>query len=228
MPIPKLPDLAGEYRRLFRELTVRPGWAASLERQANRIVARRARYEAVAARMPNNLPWFAIALLHSLEGDLDFETHLHNGDPLRARTVHIPRGRPVTGVPPFTWEESALDALRYDGWHKVGSPTGGVGSTTGGVGSTTGGTAAPTSVGSPTGGGWTLPVLLYQLESYNGWGTRARGVRTPYLWSGSQHYTAGKYVADGVWSATAVSQQLGAAVLLHALRARGATGHFEF
>jgi hypothetical protein len=54
------------------------------------------------------------------------------------------------------------------------------------------------------------------LERYNGWGYRLYHphVLSPYLWSGSNHYTSGRYVADGTWSETAVSQQIGAAVIL--------------
>ena len=50
-----------------------------------------------------------------LESGGNFATHLHNGDPLTARTVHVPRGRPKAGYPPFRWEESAADALAFDG-----------------------------------------------------------------------------------------------------------------
>src|SRR5436309_1074388 len=46
-------------------------------------------------------------------------------------------------------------------------------------------------------------------------------VRSPYLWSGSTHYTSGKYVEDGRWSDTAVSRQLGAAVLLRRMAELG-------
>ena len=51
-----------------------------------------------------------MAITHSLEGG-GFSAHLHNGDPLTARTTHVPANRPVAGSPPFTWEESARDAL---------------------------------------------------------------------------------------------------------------------
>ena len=44
---------------------------------------------------------------------------------------------------------------------------------------------------------------------------------SPYLWSFSEHSDRGKYVADGRWSATAVSRQPGAAVLLRRLAERG-------
>ncbi len=61
---------------------------------------------------------------------------------------------------------------------------------------------------------WSLERTLYRLEAYNGFGYRKRAVPTPYLWSFSNHYERGKFIADGRWSPTARSQQCGAAVLL--------------
>lgn len=182
-------DLAPEYRALFLTLEARPGIVSQRDRQASLIAAGRNRYEDVAAAFGNDLPWFAIGLIHTMESSGRWDTHLHNGDPLRARTVQVPRGRPTRGEPPFTWEASALDALQYDGWHKVRD--------------------------------WSLPGLLYQLEAFNGWGYRSRRIRTPYLWSGCQHYTTGKFVRDGVFDPRARSAQVGAAVLLQELIARG-------
>ena len=68
---------------------------------------------------------------------------------------------------------------------------------------------------------WSLERTLYRLEAYNGFGYRRLGVPTPYLWSFSQHYDRGKFVADGKFSRTARSQQCGAAVMLHSLAAAG-------
>jgi lysozyme family protein len=68
---------------------------------------------------------------------------------------------------------------------------------------------------------WSLERTLYRLEAYNGFGYRGRRVPTPYLWSQSNHYERGKFVADGRWSATARSQQVGAAVLIKALADEG-------
>jgi lysozyme family protein len=39
-------------------------------------------------------------------------------------------------------------------------------------------------------------------------------VLTPYLWSFTNHYTKGKFVADGKFDANAVSKQCGAAAIL--------------
>lgn len=64
---------------------------------------------------------------------------------------------------------------------------------------------------------WSLPRTLYRWEAYNGFGSRHHGIHTPYLWSFSNHYTAGKYVSDGKWDGHVVSKQCGAAVMLKAL-----------
>jgi lysozyme family protein len=68
---------------------------------------------------------------------------------------------------------------------------------------------------------WSLERTLYRLEAYNGLGYRSLGVPTPYLWSFSNHYERGKYIADGKFSPTAKSQQCGAAVLLKLLQDGG-------
>lgn len=68
---------------------------------------------------------------------------------------------------------------------------------------------------------WTLERTLYRLEAYNGFGYRPYGIASPYLWSFSNHYERGKYIADRKWSATAKSQQCGAAVMLKLLTDAG-------
>ena len=71
---------------------------------------------------------------------------------------------------------------------------------------------------------WSVPGLLYKLEGYNGFGYRNKHpeVLSPYLWSFSNHYSKGKFVADGTWSPVAVSKQCGAAVLLRRMSETGA------
>lgn len=68
---------------------------------------------------------------------------------------------------------------------------------------------------------WTLPRTLYALESFNGFGYRSKDTRSPYLWSFSNLYSKGKYVADHVFDPNATSKQIGAAVILKALEERG-------
>ena len=69
---------------------------------------------------------------------------------------------------------------------------------------------------------WSIGGICYKLEGFNGWGYRARDINSPYLWSYSNLYTSGKYVADNKWSGTAVSSQCGAAVILRSMSDHGA------
>ncbi|WP_172203657.1 hypothetical protein [Niveibacterium sp. COAC-50] len=190
MPNVTLTDaLRREYDTLFNSVIIRPERAGEVEASVRRINGDRDRYTVVADA--TGIPWGFIAVVHNMEASGRFDRHLHNGDPLTARTVQVPAGRPKTGQAPFTWEESAIDALTLKG---LGAST-----------------------------DWSLAGTLYQLERYNGWGYRLSHphVLSPYLWCYSQHYSSGKYVADGTWSDTAVSRQCGAAVLLRRLAESG-------
>ncbi len=181
------PTLAAEYVTRFRACQIRQERLAEIDRVVRFCVQHQARYEAVAAA--TGVPWFVIAIIHQLEASGRFDRHLHNGDPLTARTVQVPKGRPKTGQPPFTWVESAIDAMRDV---RVDQ--------------------------------WTLARTLWFFEDYNGWGYRKPSINipSPYLWSGSHLYFRGKYVADGTYSPTAVSKQIGAAVLLRQMSDTGA------
>lgn len=74
---------------------------------------------------------------------------------------------------------------------------------------------------------WWLPETLYRLENLSGWRTRLlHNINTPYLWSFTNHYTKGKFVADNVWDPNAVSKQPGAAAILKVLVERGDVDFF--
>ncbi|MEZ5582016.1 MAG: peptidoglycan-binding protein [Candidatus Competibacteraceae bacterium] len=103
-------ELRAEYHRLFTTCVIRSDKTDEIEALTDAIVADRKRYQQVAAAL--GIPWFVVGALHTLETDRDFSCHLHNGDPLTERTRHLPDGRPQTGEPPFSWEESAIDALQ--------------------------------------------------------------------------------------------------------------------
>jgi len=101
-----------EYRRLFETAEVRPEHRRGAVQEAESLVEHKKRYR--KAGKPVGVPWWVVAVIHDLEASRRFDRHLHNGDPLSARTVHVPKGRPP-GPPPFTWEQSASDALTFDG-----------------------------------------------------------------------------------------------------------------
>lgn len=98
------------------DLTTDSDKLCELRNSVKRIMFNQARYLAVGS--PYGIPFWVIGLVHYRESDFNFTEHLHNGDPLTARTVHVPSGHPVNGNPPFTWEESARDALSLEGWNK--------------------------------------------------------------------------------------------------------------
>lgn len=118
MHIPRFEDLKERYRAQWDAMRI-PSDAkhAELGRIAQKLVAHKATYQSVMVK--TGVPWFMIAVIHERESDANFHTHLHNGDPLTHRTVHVPSGRPRWGKPPFTWEESAVDALDMRGLDNV-------------------------------------------------------------------------------------------------------------
>lgn len=193
-PATTIPKVSTEWSDNYRELWKTQVLTADGQKQgtaiAQKIVANQARYTAAVAGTP--VPWWFVAVLHCMECSMRFDQHLHNGDPLSARTVHVPPGRPTAGSPPFTWEQSAHDAMQFQRLDRVTDWT------------------LPNVL-----------FNWHRYNGINNEYKR-RGIPTPYLWSGSTHYKKGKYVADGVFDPDFVSRQIGAAVILKALVDRGA------
>ena len=180
----KFEDLGREYQDCYDRCTMRPESAGNVAYYVKRLRQGKPSYQLVEQQC--NVPWKFVGIVHGMECGFNFAGHLHNGDPLKARTVQVPKGRPVTGQPPFTWLDSALDAMRLKKLDQVTD--------------------------------WSVPRILYLLEGYNGFGYRRRGLPSPYLWSFSNIYDKGKFVADGRFDPEAVSKQCGAALMLKALQ----------
>lgn len=182
-------ELQTEYKRLFSTCDIRLERSAEVDALVDAVLDDRGHYHSVSGRL--KIPWFIVAALHYADTERNFNVHLHNGDPLTDRTRHLPDGRPPEGEPPFTWEESATDALRFrhftqwDDWSIPG----------------------------------TL-FLLESHDSWN-YRLHHPETLSPYLWNYSTHYQQGKYVADDTWSETAVASRCGVAVLLRRLAERG-------
>jgi lysozyme family protein len=192
MPPPRLSrDLTQEYETLFARAATRPEHQFEIDAVVTRIFDPHnlAQYQQVEARI--GVPAYVVGIIHSLEASLSFSTHLHNGDPLTARTIHVPVGRPPTGNPPFQWFDSAIDALTMHDLDKWSN--------------------------------WTISGIAYVLERYNGFGYRLNHpqVKSPYLWSFTTIYTAGRYIADGVFSDASVSRQCGGMALLKRMIEQG-------
>ena len=200
MSAPSFAALRAAYAAAWRDMAVDAARLPLVTSIARRLIGSKARYQKVAAA--TGVPWFFIACLHEREASGNFNCHLHNGDPLTARTRHVPAGRPLKGAPPFSWEESAIDALAMRGFtHPNSSPQAGEGGQ----------------------GDWSVERFAYEAEGYNGWGYHFKGVPSAYLWSFSNQYRGGKYIADGVWSATAFDKQCGVMPILKSMMALDAS-----
>jgi lysozyme family protein len=186
MRAPSFDDLRAEYATLWTEMVIDEAKVSEIDHIVGTIQTNRTRYATV--ERATGVPWYVIAILHSLEANLNFSCHLHNGDPLTARTVHVPVGRPITGSPPFSWEDSAMDALDYDGLSKNHDWS-----------------IEHTAYVVEGFNGW-------------GYRLNHPEVLSPYLWSFSNLYSHGKYIGDHEWSSTAVSDQCGAMPLIHRLQ----------
>jgi lysozyme family protein len=178
-------DYKPGYESLLKTYRVKPEWSQIVETKAQQMFKNRERYITVSTR--TNVPWTFIAVIHNLESGGSFSTHLHNGDPLTARTKRVPKGYPKTGKPPFTWEDSAVDALMIKSFQLEDD--------------------------------WSDVRVCYNLEKYNGFGYRSANINSPYLWSGTDKYRIGKYVADGKYDPNHVSGQIGAIPLYKRLQA---------
>lgn len=187
----KFQDLKDEYLQLWDTCQIKAEKVDSVNVACASILANKTRYESVSK--VTRVPWQVIAVIHRLEGGGNFKTHLHNGDPLNARTVHVPSGRPKSGNPPFTWEESAIDALTGDDRFK-GKQWG--------IAETLHFLEGYNGWGYRTGAGQaTIPPR-----------------RSSYLWSFTNHYQSGKYTTDHGFDPKAVSKQAGGVALLKTLK----------
>lgn len=182
--------LKADYACLWEKCVIKSEALLEVDKIVNTINSNKYRYEKISKSLGGKIPWFFIAVIHNMECSLNFEKHLHNGDSLKYKTKNVPAGRPL-GNPPFTFEQSAEDALKMKGFHQDSN--------------------------------WTIVDILYKLERYNGFGYRKFHfrVKSPYLWSKSNMYIKGKYVADGKWDENAISQQVGVAVLIKRLVEKG-------
>jgi lysozyme family protein len=167
----------------FSAVTIDPRRTSNIDDIVGRIVATEARKQYEAVERVTGVPWFAVGIYHHLEADGNFKTHL-NGDPLTARTTHVPQGRPPGGDPPFEWEASAIDLIQLSG------------------------------IGRDPKSFFSIGGMLYLLERISGLGYRRNGVRSPVIWGCTNAYTRGRFLADGIFDPNAVSLQCGAAPIL--------------
>ena len=181
--IPLDGPLRARYQNLWDTMVVQPQHVKEVNSIAMKIYGAKLNYTSIANEV--KIPWCIVGIIHYMECDLDFSSNLANGDSIQRRTVNEPKGRPLGGEPPFSFNYCAIDALTYDRIINLTKDD--------------------------------IPRLLWALTKYNGFGYDKRGLNSPYIWGFTNHYTKGKYVADGKYDPEAVSKQIGCAPLLKKL-----------
>ena len=178
--------LSLEYNYLWPLAVVIPNSLAQADRAVHTALKNKNTYLDIEAK--TKVPWFFTAALHMRESNFDFTKHLHNGDPLSERTTHVPTNRPALGSPPFTFTDSAIDALQYEGFASEEK--------------------------------WDVATTFYCLEAWNGHGYRRASNEctpvnaSPYVYSGTQFYECGKFVADHKFDTSLRDGQLGVMAFL--------------
>ena len=76
--------LREEYQQRFDGAKVPPARQEMVAQSVRKILGNRARCERITKSM--TMPWYFLAIIHGLEADFRFDSHLHNGDPLTSRT----------------------------------------------------------------------------------------------------------------------------------------------
>lgn len=103
--------LIPNYKDLAMNCKVNDDKIAELKILCAQLEQKKERYQKAMSLL--NLPidsWKWLAAIHYRESSNDFSTCLHNGDPLPGPTKHVPSGR----GPFSSWEEAAIDALKFD------------------------------------------------------------------------------------------------------------------
>lgn len=174
----------------WNAMKINPGRLPEADRVVRRLIGNWTQYVMIGAAC-NHVPPAVIACIHERECSGAI-AHLANGDSLRARTVHVPRGIiPLPALPPFGFAEAGAYAIKtvdhLDTW-----------------------------------GDWTPGGALTALEKYNGLAYARMGRPSPYIFAATDQYERGKFVEDSDYDPNYVDQQLGCAVLLARFVAAGA------
>jgi lysozyme family protein len=197
--------LQPEYKALWDKMIVTK--LTETNKQAGKVCspANKARYQTVEKM--TGMPWFCVGCLHMRESNGNFNTWLHNGDPMRrdgkpVRTVNVPKGRPTD--PNISWEAGAADAIIGEQLHNVKD--------------------------------WGPERVAYAAEKFNGFGYRNpnKNIPSPYLWAGTNIQKPGKYISDGVYATVdpktgkpLYDEQIGAMALLRQIMAMDPTAKFD-
>ncbi len=207
--------LAQEHRQNMQYLEL---WPGKTEKQVDNFKEKyevnKHLYEGVSNEV--DMPPLLIAAIHKMESEMNFGTYLHNGQPLgEPTTIHppgilFPKGKKG-------WRESAIHALGGNINDHSHPPKPslkyfqqlrrkfGINKNT-------------TDMGK----------IAAFAEAYNGYGYRNKGKRTGYVYGGTNLTPRGRFVADGKFDRTKISQRVGVAGLILGAQGRIRTANEKY
>jgi lysozyme family protein len=175
----------------------------------------RARYQGVTDRLTELIaagetdlypvPWWFIAVVSEREygGPPRWDRQLGQGDPLAAKSHNVPRD-----MGPYLKHDDDVTP-GHDAWTRC---------------------CLDVLINSAPFAGkwklWTPGGVMTLWEEYNGLGYAAMGVPSAYVWSGTDQYVEGKYVADHVYRANVIDVQEGCAPIIAMMMALDPTIKF--
>lgn len=182
-------SLLTENTKRWQRARYKPSFEAAAEKFAKRALAHKEEYQAVSETIWN---------LYQKRIPWWFIPLVHERECVRGVdnwTCNIGQGSPFnvkSNIKPYngpfhSWREAAVAALVHEHPYAANN--------------------------TDWSGGGTMTIA----EKYNGVGYANMGRPSPYIWSGSDQYVSGKYIADGKYSASTVDTQLGVAVSLRAM-----------
>ena len=146
------------------------------------------------------VPAALLAALHWRESTGSFSCYLSNGDKLGTVTYvdgrsnngkAIPHGVDTVVFDKFSWDGAAIFAIQHE-------------------------VSALKESGITQFSG--LDVCCDFAERFNGLGYVRRGLTSPYVLSGTDGYSSGKFVSDGHYDSKVIDRQLGVLPMLRALK----------
>lgn len=175
----------------------------------------KARYQGVTDRLSEMIaagqtqlypvPWWFIAVVSEREygGPPHWDKQLGQGDPLNEKSYQVPKG-----MGPYLLHDGDITP-GHDAWTRCCLDV-----------------LINSEPFAAKWKSWTAGGTLTLFEEYNGLGYAAMGVPSAYVWSGTDQYVSGKYIADHVYRASAVDVQEGTAPILSMMMALDSTIKF--
>lgn len=180
-------QLEPEYARLVSSAKVDPSREREVEIVCEHLLNDRDLYGEVSAKTA--VPIAVLMALAEREMTGNTYCYLGNGQPLNRRTTIVPIGRGPWNEPhPDNFIAGCVDALHLDGLDQYAQEY-----------------------------GWSLPLLGYASENWNGWGYRARGIPSPYFVGATTAQRPGKFIRDHVYSPTMMDPQIGTLAIVEEL-----------